>query len=283
MDSQVSANDGILIQVLGEMCNMNAPVQKFSQTFFLAPQPNGYYVLNDIFRCLKDDVNIDYYTCEDNNKQSKAAEQPETPLPASETTTPATTTSAPPTTTTTATNTTNTSTTETVELDSTAATTASTPVIESAQPHSYSAPAAISVPSTEEPTKEKDSEEEKEEEKSIRQVKKSETTPKTWANLAAGRNENKWGGANNNNNNNNGSGSPASSSHATATAAAAAAPTTPEPKGSSPANVSQQQQPSSKPTKSHEHREHREHREQIPKGELKLNWIKYKMEVICLD
>lgn len=64
VDSQVSANDGILIQVLGEMCNHNGPSQKFSQTFFLATQPNGYYVLNDIFRFLKDEVEIDYYACE---------------------------------------------------------------------------------------------------------------------------------------------------------------------------------------------------------------------------
>ncbi|KAI7851644.1 hypothetical protein BDC45DRAFT_515495 [Circinella umbellata] len=257
VDSQVSANDGILIQVLGEMCNMNSPVQKFSQTFFLAPQPNGYYVLNDIFRCLKDDVNIDYYTCEDNNKQSKTTEQPETPLPASETTTPATTitTSAPNTTT----NTTNTSTTETGDLDSTAATTSSTPVIESAQPQS------TITPTIEEPVKEKD-EEEKEEEKSIKQMKKSETTAKTWANLAAGRNENKWVGGNNGSHS-----SPTSSSNVTTTTTTAAVPTTPEPKGSPPANVSQQQQHSSKHTKNHEHREHREQREQreqIPREEM---------------
>ncbi|OAD81033.1 hypothetical protein PHYBLDRAFT_93066, partial [Phycomyces blakesleeanus NRRL 1555(-)] len=56
VDSQMSANDGILIQVLGEMCNLDNPPQKFSQTFFLAPQHKGYYVLNDIFRFLKEEV-----------------------------------------------------------------------------------------------------------------------------------------------------------------------------------------------------------------------------------
>lgn len=61
VDSQASANGGILIQVLGEMCNNNGPSQKFSQTFFLATQTNGYYVLNDIFRFLKDEVDVDYY------------------------------------------------------------------------------------------------------------------------------------------------------------------------------------------------------------------------------
>ncbi|KAI8074884.1 hypothetical protein BC940DRAFT_342631 [Gongronella butleri] len=69
VDSQLSANGGILIQVLGEMCVMDGPSQKFSQSFFLAPQPNGYYVLNDIFRFLKDEVDIDYYTCDDKEEK----------------------------------------------------------------------------------------------------------------------------------------------------------------------------------------------------------------------
>jgi hypothetical protein len=55
VDSQESADNGIVIQVLGEMSNNGLPNRKFSQTFFLAEQPNGYYVLNDIFRYLKDD------------------------------------------------------------------------------------------------------------------------------------------------------------------------------------------------------------------------------------
>lgn len=55
VDSQASADNGIVIQVLGEMSNNGLPNRKFSQTFFLAEQPNGYYVLNDIFRYLKDD------------------------------------------------------------------------------------------------------------------------------------------------------------------------------------------------------------------------------------
>jgi hypothetical protein len=59
VDSQASANNGIVIQVLGEMSNNGLPHRKFSQTFFLAEQPNGYYVLNDIFRYLKDDDDIE--------------------------------------------------------------------------------------------------------------------------------------------------------------------------------------------------------------------------------
>lgn len=41
------------------MSNDGNPNRKFSQTFFLAEQPNGYFVLNDIFRYLKDDDDIE--------------------------------------------------------------------------------------------------------------------------------------------------------------------------------------------------------------------------------
>ena len=37
------------------MSNRGEPWRKFVQTFFLAEQPNGYFVLNDIFRFLKED------------------------------------------------------------------------------------------------------------------------------------------------------------------------------------------------------------------------------------
>jgi hypothetical protein len=37
------------------MSNANQPWRKFTQTFFLAEQPNGYFVLNDIFRYLKEE------------------------------------------------------------------------------------------------------------------------------------------------------------------------------------------------------------------------------------
>lgn len=37
------------------MSNKSEPPRKFIQTFILAEQPNGYYVLNDIFRYLADD------------------------------------------------------------------------------------------------------------------------------------------------------------------------------------------------------------------------------------
>ncbi|KAF9280828.1 hypothetical protein BGZ68_007006, partial [Mortierella alpina] len=59
VDSQGSLNGGIMIQVLGEMSNRGGPSQRFVQTFFLAEQPRGYYVLNDIFRYLKEDAELE--------------------------------------------------------------------------------------------------------------------------------------------------------------------------------------------------------------------------------
>ncbi|KIY47528.1 hypothetical protein FISHEDRAFT_13956, partial [Fistulina hepatica ATCC 64428] len=56
VDAQSSADGGIIIQVIGEMSNHDEPWRKFVQTFFLAEQPNGYFVLNDIFRFLKEDA-----------------------------------------------------------------------------------------------------------------------------------------------------------------------------------------------------------------------------------
>ncbi|KAM7183736.1 putative ntf2 and rrm domain containing protein [Rhypophila sp. PSN 637] len=57
VDSQGS-NDCIVIQVIGETSNNNADARKFVQTFVLAQQPSGYFVLNDIFRYINDDDDV---------------------------------------------------------------------------------------------------------------------------------------------------------------------------------------------------------------------------------
>lgn len=54
VDSQASF-DNILVAVIGEISNKSEPSRKFVQTFVLAEQPNGYYVLNDVFRYLVDE------------------------------------------------------------------------------------------------------------------------------------------------------------------------------------------------------------------------------------
>jgi hypothetical protein len=55
VDSQ-SSDSNIVIQVIGEISNKSQPHKKFTQTFVLATQTNGYFVLNDIFRYLIDEV-----------------------------------------------------------------------------------------------------------------------------------------------------------------------------------------------------------------------------------
>ncbi|WVQ70165.1 uncharacterized protein L199_008390 [Kwoniella botswanensis] len=79
IDSQSSANGGIIILVIGEMSNNHQPWRKFTQTFFLAEQPNGYFVLNDIFRYLKEDVDEDEEIEEESQPTQPVAEP--TPAP----------------------------------------------------------------------------------------------------------------------------------------------------------------------------------------------------------
>ena len=54
MDSQESFKN-IVVQVIGEISNKAAAHRKFVQTFVLAEQPKGYFVLNDIFRYVLED------------------------------------------------------------------------------------------------------------------------------------------------------------------------------------------------------------------------------------
>ncbi|KAF8903358.1 hypothetical protein CPB84DRAFT_1774662 [Gymnopilus junonius] len=74
VDAQSSLNGGIIIQVIGEMSNHGEEWRKFVQTFFLAEQPNGYFVLNDIFRFLKEET-------VDSEDASDVAEEPATAPP----------------------------------------------------------------------------------------------------------------------------------------------------------------------------------------------------------
>jgi len=56
VDCQQSLGDGVLVVAFGHISNKGEAPRKFIQTFFLAVQtdPAGYYVLNDVFRHLKD-------------------------------------------------------------------------------------------------------------------------------------------------------------------------------------------------------------------------------------
>lgn len=77
VDAQASF-ENILISVIGEISNKQEPSRKFVQTFVLAEQPNGYYVLNDVFRYLADEEEVtDEAAVSDN-----VAEEPELQAPA---------------------------------------------------------------------------------------------------------------------------------------------------------------------------------------------------------
>lgn len=54
VDSQASF-DNIVIQVIGEISNKAGEPKKFVQTFVLAQQPSGYFVLNDMLRYISED------------------------------------------------------------------------------------------------------------------------------------------------------------------------------------------------------------------------------------
>ncbi|KAK5111097.1 hypothetical protein LTR62_005296 [Meristemomyces frigidus] len=85
VDSQASENN-IVIQVIGEISNKSQPHKKFTQTFVLATQTNGYFVLNDIFRYLIEEEDEDTHqaahVAADNTEQAPVTEKDEpTPAP----------------------------------------------------------------------------------------------------------------------------------------------------------------------------------------------------------
>ncbi|KAK9055634.1 hypothetical protein SSX86_026719 [Deinandra increscens subsp. villosa] len=50
VDAQESINGGVSVLVTGYLTGMDDIQQQFAQSFFLAPQDKGYFVLNDMFR-----------------------------------------------------------------------------------------------------------------------------------------------------------------------------------------------------------------------------------------
>lgn len=78
VDTQESFKN-ILVQVIGEMSNKAAPHRKFVQTFVLAEQPTGYYVLNDIFRYIIEEEEVEL---ENGEAPQEATEPSQAPQPA---------------------------------------------------------------------------------------------------------------------------------------------------------------------------------------------------------
>lgn len=62
IDAQESLGGGVTVLVTGHITGKDNAVRDFTQSFFLAPQDRGYFVLNDIFRYVREDV-------QDNNQQ----------------------------------------------------------------------------------------------------------------------------------------------------------------------------------------------------------------------
>eukprot|EP00249_Psilotum_nudum_P022945 c28700_g1_i1 orf=614-2155(-) len=56
VDSQESLDGSVLVMVTGALFSQSRMKRNFVQTFFLAPQEKGYFVLNDMFRYLDDDL-----------------------------------------------------------------------------------------------------------------------------------------------------------------------------------------------------------------------------------
>ncbi|KAF2234045.1 hypothetical protein EV356DRAFT_515718 [Viridothelium virens] len=94
VDSQ-SSDENIVIQVIGEISNKSAPHRKFTQTFVLAKQTNGYFVLNDIFRYIIEDEEFEGTGESEELQQNQAVPSGiQEPKPSTEETEPRTLTSS---------------------------------------------------------------------------------------------------------------------------------------------------------------------------------------------
>ncbi|XP_058193080.1 nuclear transport factor 2 [Rhododendron vialii] len=66
-DAQDSYKEGVIVLVTGCLTGKEDSVRKkFTQTFFLAPQENGYYVLNDVFRYVDESQSLDFNSVSEN-------------------------------------------------------------------------------------------------------------------------------------------------------------------------------------------------------------------------
>lgn len=61
-DAQDSVKDGVILLVTGCLTGLDNLRKRFTQTFFLAPQEVGYFVLNDVFRYMDENEPVDANT-----------------------------------------------------------------------------------------------------------------------------------------------------------------------------------------------------------------------------
>ncbi|XP_021733999.1 ras GTPase-activating protein-binding protein 1-like [Chenopodium quinoa] len=86
-DAQLSLGGGVIVLVTGYMTGKDNVRKKFAQSFFLAPQEKGFFVLNDVFRYVEDEesavpasdpVNV----AVEHVEEAPQASEPEQPPPA---------------------------------------------------------------------------------------------------------------------------------------------------------------------------------------------------------
>ncbi|XWS40998.1 hypothetical protein CRYUN_Cryun17cG0043400 [Craigia yunnanensis] len=77
-DAQKSHKEGVTVLVTGCLTGKDNLKRKFAQSFFLAPQDNGYFVLNDVFRYVDDGEPLEKHKV---NGVHDAPRVPSTPEP----------------------------------------------------------------------------------------------------------------------------------------------------------------------------------------------------------
>ncbi|KAK2434397.1 nuclear transport factor [Trifolium repens] len=80
-DAQPSYTNGVMVVVTGCLTGTDNVKRKFAQSFFLAPQDNGFYVLNDVFRYVDAYKSVDIEAVPANVADESAPAEAFTPVP----------------------------------------------------------------------------------------------------------------------------------------------------------------------------------------------------------
>ncbi|MED6180497.1 hypothetical protein PIB30_011014 [Stylosanthes scabra] len=80
-DAQPSYKEGVMVVVTGCLTGSDNLKRKFTQSFFLAPQDKGYYVLNDVFRYVDEYKSIEIESVPENDVAESAQADVFTPEP----------------------------------------------------------------------------------------------------------------------------------------------------------------------------------------------------------
>lgn len=76
-DAQKSYKEGVTVLVTGCLTGKDNLTRKFAQSFFLAPQENGYFVLNDVFRYFEDSEPSEQHPVDEDVDEAAVTETPE--------------------------------------------------------------------------------------------------------------------------------------------------------------------------------------------------------------